>query len=106
MTASRTTAYTLRERSAETRESQWESIEYLRTEDLLPAARLLGEAYEAISGPKGQGLSRASEGIEERRSQLDVSLSMASPNLTRGLLDKFHSNALHMHREYILEYCS
>ena len=29
-------------------ESEWETTEYLGTQDLLPAARLLGEAYEAI----------------------------------------------------------
>jgi len=29
-------------------ESEWESTEYLGAQDLLPAARLLGEAYEAI----------------------------------------------------------
>ncbi len=28
--------------------SAWETAEYLGTQDLLPAARLLGEAYEAI----------------------------------------------------------
>ena len=33
-------------------QSEWESTEYLRTEDLLPAARLLGEAYEAIQAIK------------------------------------------------------
>ena len=29
-------------------ESEWETTEYLGAQDLLPAARLLGEAYEAI----------------------------------------------------------
>lgn len=29
-------------------ESSWETTEYLSSQDLLPAARLLGEAYEAI----------------------------------------------------------
>jgi len=29
-------------------ESDWETTEYLSPQDLLPAARLLGEAYEAI----------------------------------------------------------
>jgi hypothetical protein len=29
-------------------ESEWESTEYLGPQDLLPAARLLGEAFEAI----------------------------------------------------------
>lgn len=29
-------------------ESEWETTEYLGPQDLLPAARLLGEAYEAI----------------------------------------------------------
>lgn len=29
-------------------ESEWETTEYLGVQDLLPAARLLGEAYEAI----------------------------------------------------------
>ena len=29
-------------------ESDWESTEYLSAQDLLPAARLLGEAFEAI----------------------------------------------------------
>lgn len=29
-------------------QSEWESTEYLGAQDLLPAARLLGEAYEAI----------------------------------------------------------
>jgi hypothetical protein len=29
-------------------ESEWESTEYLGVQDLLPAARLLGEAYDAI----------------------------------------------------------
>ena len=29
-------------------ESEWETTEYLSPQDLLPAARLLGEAYEAI----------------------------------------------------------
>jgi hypothetical protein len=30
-------------------ESEWETTEYLGQQDLLPAARLLGEAYEAIA---------------------------------------------------------
>lgn len=29
-------------------ESEWETTEYLGPQDLLPAARLLGEAYDAI----------------------------------------------------------
>jgi hypothetical protein len=29
-------------------ESSWETTEYLSAQDLLPAARLLGDAYEAI----------------------------------------------------------
>ena len=29
-------------------QSEWETTEYLGAQDLLPAARLLGEAYEAI----------------------------------------------------------
>lgn len=29
-------------------QSEWESTEYLGPQDLLPASRLLGEAYEAI----------------------------------------------------------
>lgn len=29
-------------------ESDWETTEYLSSQDLLPAARLLGQAYEAI----------------------------------------------------------
>ena len=29
-------------------QSEWETTEYLGPQDLLPAARLLGEAYEAI----------------------------------------------------------
>ncbi len=33
-------------------QSEWESTDYLRTEDLLPAARLLGEAYEEIQALK------------------------------------------------------
>lgn len=44
-------------------QSQWESTEYLRPEDLLPAARLLGEAFEAIQGMKDKAY-RERQGAE------------------------------------------
>lgn len=41
-------------------ESEWETTEYLGVQDLLPAARLLGEAYEAIQ-------ARQDEAYRERQ---------------------------------------
>ena len=41
-------------------ESSWETTEYLSAPDLLPAARLLGEAYEAIQ-------ARQDESYRERQ---------------------------------------
>lgn len=41
-------------------ESEWESTEYLGVQDLLPAARLLGEAYDAIQ-------ARQEEAYRERQ---------------------------------------
>lgn len=41
-------------------ESEWETSEYLSPQDLLPAARLLGEAYSAIQ-------AKLQKAYEERR---------------------------------------
>lgn len=41
-------------------ESEWETTEFLGPQDLLPAARLLGEAYEAIA-------ARQDEAYRERK---------------------------------------
>lgn len=41
-------------------QSEWESSEYLGVQDLLPASRLLGEAYEAIQ-------ARQDEAYRERQ---------------------------------------
>lgn len=41
-------------------ESDWETTEYLGSQDLLPAARLLGEAYDAIQ-------ARLEEAYRERQ---------------------------------------
>ena len=43
-------------------ESEWESTEYLGVQDLHPAARLLGEAYEAIQ-------ARQDEAYRERQGE-------------------------------------
>lgn len=43
-------------------ESDWETTEYLGPQDLLPAARLLGEAYEAIQ-------ARQDEAYRERQGE-------------------------------------
>jgi hypothetical protein len=45
-------------------ENEWETTEYLGPQDLLPAARLLGEAYEAIQ-------SRLDSAYRERQGQSD-----------------------------------
>jgi hypothetical protein len=45
-------------------ESEWESTEYLGPQDLLPAARLLGEAYDAIQ-------TRQDEAYRERHGDSD-----------------------------------
>ena len=43
-------------------QSEWETTEYLSPQDLLPAARLLGEAFEAIA-------ARQDEAYRERQSE-------------------------------------
>ncbi len=45
-------------------ESEWETTEYLGPQDLLPAARLLGEAYEAIQ-------SRLDDAYRQRQGESD-----------------------------------
>ena len=50
-------------------ESEWETTEYLGVQDLLPAARLLGEAYEAIQARQDEayrGRQQTEEGSGEQ----------------------------------------
>lgn len=50
-------------------ESEWETTEYLSPQDLLPAARLLGEAYEAIQARQDQAYrerQQAGEGSDDQ----------------------------------------
>lgn len=48
--------------------SEWESTDYLGPQDLLPAARLLGEAFEAIQMRQDEAY-RARQGDEGGRTQ-------------------------------------
>ena len=45
-------------------ESEWESTEYLGPQDLLPAARLLGEAYEAIAALQDEAYRERQDGSD------------------------------------------
>ncbi|MBL9162292.1 MAG: hypothetical protein JNL18_06150 [Planctomycetaceae bacterium] len=50
-------------------ESEWETTEYLSPQDLLPAARLLGEAYEAIQARQDEAYrerQQAGEGSDDQ----------------------------------------
>ena len=50
-------------------ESEWESTEYFGVQDLLPAARLLGEAYEAIQARQDEAYrerQQAGEGSDDQ----------------------------------------
>ena len=45
-------------------ESEWETTEYLGPQDLLPAARLLGEAYEAIQARQDEAYRERQDGAD------------------------------------------
>ena len=51
-------------------ESEWETTEYLGAQDLLPAARLLGEAYEAMQARQDKAY--------RQRQQLDEGYTLYS----------------------------
>ncbi|MDX1963907.1 MAG: hypothetical protein SFX18_12190 [Pirellulales bacterium] len=50
-------------------ESEWESTEYLGAQDLLPAARLLGEAFEAIQARQDNAYRARHQSDEGRGDQ-------------------------------------
>ncbi|MFO0791019.1 MAG: hypothetical protein U0805_16290 [Pirellulales bacterium] len=45
-------------------ESEWETTDYLGPQDLLPAARLLGEAYEAIAAFQDEAYRERQDGAD------------------------------------------
>jgi len=46
-------------------DSEWETTEYLGPQDLLPAARLLGEAFEAIQARQDEAYRERQDGSDE-----------------------------------------
>lgn len=46
-------------------ESEWETSEFLGQQDLLPAARLLGEAYDAIQLRQAEAFRSRQDGSDE-----------------------------------------